>query len=138
MRGSKIVVGVAAALIIAAGARAASELGGQSFGTRRGRIEPFAPRSPSGNGGYRWEIPLWVPPPREPADNPTTTAKVDLGRHLFYDKRLSANLTMSCATCHQQARAFTDGRPTAVGITGAISKRNSMSLTNVAYLPTLT
>jgi cytochrome c peroxidase len=59
---------------------------------------------------YVWEIPAWVPPPREPADNPATPAKVELGRHLFYDKRLSANQTMACATCHEQARAFTDGK----------------------------
>lgn len=85
-----------------------------------------------------WDIPAWVPPPREPADNPTTPAKVELGRHLFYDKRLSADGTMSCATCHEQARAFTDGKKTAVGVTGEISKKNSMALANVAYLPTLT
>jgi cytochrome c peroxidase len=45
---------------------------------------------------------------------------------------------MACATCHEQARAFTDGRKTAVGITGEVSNRNSMTLANVAYLPTLT
>lgn len=85
-----------------------------------------------------WDIPAWVPPPREPADNPVTPAKVELGRHLFYDKRLSADETMSCATCHEQARAFTDGKQTAVGVTGEVSKRNSMALANVAYFPTLT
>ena len=85
-----------------------------------------------------WDLPAWVPPPREPVDNPATPAKVELGRHLFYDQRLSANQTMSCATCHEQARAFTDGKKTAVGITGEVSKRNSMALANVAYLPTLT
>ena len=45
---------------------------------------------------------------------------------------------MACATCHEQARAFTDGKQTALGITGEVSKRNSMALANVAYLPTLT
>jgi cytochrome c peroxidase len=89
-------------------------------------------------GSQPWHLPAWVPPPREPVDNPATSAKVELGRHLFYDKRLSANQTMSCATCHEQARAFTDGKKTATGITGQVSKRNSMALANVAYLPTLT
>jgi cytochrome c peroxidase len=84
------------------------------------------------------DVPRWVPPALEPADNPTTPEKVELGRHLFYDKRLSAGLTMACATCHQQERAFTDGKPVAVGITGQLSKRNSMSLANVGYFPTLT
>ncbi len=63
---------------------------------------------------------------------------VELGRHLFYDTRLSANGTQSCATCHEQARAFTDGRPQAVGSTGVVHTRNSMSLVNVAYAETLT
>ena len=89
-------------------------------------------------GSQPWHLPAWVPPPRHPADNPATPAKVELGRHLFYEKRLSANQTMSCATCHEQARAFTDGKKTAVGITGEVSTRNSMALANVAYLPTLT
>ena len=90
------------------------------------------------DNAFRWEIPAWVPSPRQPADNPVTPAKVELGRHLFYDPRLSADETMSCATCHEQARAFTDGKKTAVGITGEVSKRNTMALANVAYLPSLT
>jgi len=87
---------------------------------------------------FRWDIPDWIPPPAEPAGNPITPAKVELGRHLFYDKRLSADQTMACATCHDQKRAFTDGKRTAVGITQEASKRNTMSLTNVAYYPSLT
>ena len=64
--------------------------------------------------------------------------KVELGRHLFYDLRLSSNRTFSCATCHQQARAFADDKPRAVGITGQVHPRGAMSLTNVAYGPVLT
>jgi cytochrome c peroxidase len=84
------------------------------------------------------DIPRWVPPSLEPAENRTTAEKVELGRYLFYDKRLSADQRMACATCHQQERAFTDGKTVAVGVTGQLSKRNSMSLANVAYFPTLT
>ncbi len=62
-----------------------------------------------------------------------TVAKIELGRRLFYDTRLSGNGTFACATCHQQARAFTDGRARALGSTGALHARSSMSLTNVAY-----
>ena len=62
-----------------------------------------------------------------------TLAKIDLGHRLFYDTRLSGNGTFACATCHQQARAFTDGRARAIGSTGALHARSSMSLTNVAY-----
>jgi len=87
---------------------------------------------------FRWDLPDWIPPPAEPAANPITPAKVELGRHLFYDRRLSADLTMACATCHVQSRAFTDGKRTPVGVTGDIAKRNTMSLGNVGYFPTLT
>ena len=62
-----------------------------------------------------------------------TVAKIDLGRRLFYDRRLSGNGTFACASCHQQARAFTDGRAHAIGSTGAEHARSAMSLTNVAY-----
>jgi len=90
------------------------------------------------NCNVRSDTPAWVPPALESADNPTNPAKVELGRHLFYDKRLSADQTMACATCHQQERAFTDGKRVAVGITGEHGRRNAMSLANVAYFPTLT
>jgi len=87
---------------------------------------------------YRWRLPSWLPPPVVPADNPMSEAKVELGRHLFYDKRLSADGSMSCATCHEQARAFSDGRATPSGVTGERHPRNAMALANVAYLPVLT
>lgn len=67
-----------------------------------------------------------------------SAAKVNLGRHLFYDRRLSATETASCATCHEQARAFTDGLMVSVGVTHEETPRNSMSLANVAYASTLT
>lgn len=60
-------------------------------------------------------------------------AKVELGRRLFYDRRLSGNETFSCASCHQQEFAFSDGRAVAEGSTGEKHPRNTMSLTNVAY-----
>ncbi len=62
-----------------------------------------------------------------------TPEKVALGRYLFYDTRLSANSTTSCASCHQQIHAFSDGRAQAVGSTGMLHRRSAMSLTNVAY-----
>jgi cytochrome c peroxidase len=60
-------------------------------------------------------------------------AKVDLGRRLFYDSRLSRNQTYACATCHQQQRAFTDGRARAIGSTGGVHPRSAMTLTNAGY-----
>jgi cytochrome c peroxidase len=59
--------------------------------------------------------------------------KVRLGRRLFYDTRLSGNGTFSCASCHRQALAFTDGRKRAVGSTGQQHARSAMSLANVAF-----
>lgn len=94
--------------------------------------------SGSSADAFRWNLPAWVPPPAVPAANPMSVAKVELGRHLFYDPRLSADRTMSCATCHHQDKAFTDGRAVAEGITGEKGARSAMGLANVAYLPTLT
>jgi cytochrome c peroxidase len=59
-------------------------------------------------------------------------AKVLLGRYLFYDKRMSVNHTTSCATCHRQDLAFTDGRAQAKGATGELHPRSAMSLVNLA------
>ena len=88
--------------------------------------------------GYRWQLPSYVPLPVVPADNPMSEAKVQLGRFLFYDKRLSANGTISCSTCHQQAHAFSDPRVVPVGVTGEQHPRHAMRLVNLAYLPVLT
>src|SRR3977135_2466727 len=65
-------------------------------------------------------------------------AKVELGRYLFYDKRISVNGKESCGSCHRQELAFTDGRARAEGTTGQVHPRSSMSLVNVAYVPSLT
>lgn len=92
----------------------------------------------AGSGGYDLGLPSTFPPPKLPADNPLTEAKVELGRHLFYDKRLSGNQTQSCASCHQQEKAFTDGRARGLGSTNEEHPRGSMSLANIVYATTLT
>lgn len=66
-----------------------------------------------------------------------TPERVELGRHLFYDARLSGNGTQSCASCHIQLLAFTDGRAQPVGSTGEVHPRSSMSLVNAAYRDSL-
>lgn len=81
--------------------------------------------------------PGYLPPPA-PASNPLTVEKIELGRHLFYEKRLSANGTQSCGSCHQQHLAFCDGRGRAVGSTGQEHSRNTMTLVNVGYRKPLT
>jgi cytochrome c peroxidase len=68
-----------------------------------------------------------------PPDNPQTPEKIALGQKLFFDGRLSADRTVACATCHDPARAFTDGRPTSVGIHGRAGQRNAPTILNALY-----
>ena len=88
--------------------------------------------------GYEWDLPVGFPVPAVPEDNLMTYAKVELGRYLFYDTRLSGNETMACSSCHHQELAFTDALVVPVGSTGESHVRNSQSLTNVAYNATYT
>ncbi|MGI9201402.1 MAG: cytochrome c peroxidase, partial [Woeseiaceae bacterium] len=94
--------------------------------------------SSCGQPDYDWQLADDLPRPVVPEDNPMSAVKVELGRRLFYDRRLSVNQTTSCATCHVQALAFTDGRSRSVGATGEIHPRGSMSLVNTAYASRLT
>jgi cytochrome c peroxidase len=87
---------------------------------------------------YVWDLPQSFSPPRVPAGNPMSQSKVALGRYLFYDRRMSTNGAESCASCHHQELAFTDGRATALGATGQNHPRSAMSLVNVAYSTVLT
>src|SRR5262252_4309585 len=90
------------------------------------------------SGSFDWHIPRPFPRPVVPAGNPMNSAKVDLGRYLFYDKRMSSNGKTACASCHRQELAFTDGRARAEGTTGELHPRSAMSLANVGYSPLLT
>ena len=90
-----------------------------------------------GPSGYRWQLPEGFPTPRVPPDNPMTVEKVELGRQLFHDPRMSGDGTLSCASCHRPELAYTDGLNRAVGSRGIIHPRSAMSLTNVAYNATL-
>ena len=88
---------------------------------------------PSAAQFFADKLPRWFPVPNVPADNPLTEEKVELGRHLFYEPMLSGNSTYSCATCHRQSLAFTDGLAQAIGAEGGQHARSSMSLANVVY-----
>ncbi|PCI17480.1 MAG: cytochrome-c peroxidase [Piscirickettsiaceae bacterium] len=72
-----------------------------------------------------------------PANNPQSTDKIALGKKLFNDVRFSSNGTVSCASCHQTNKAFSDGVPKAIGINGLIGQRNSPTLVNAAFLSSL-
>jgi cytochrome c peroxidase len=68
-----------------------------------------------------------------PGDNPLTVEGVELGRYLFYDPILSADETVSCESCHQQARAFTDGKMVSNGVAGRTGRRSALPIFNVGY-----
>ena len=91
----------------------------------------------SGEAPWRWSLPPGFPEPWVPPDNPMSRAKVALGERLFFDTRLSVTGQYSCASCHEPARAFTDGRPVSVGALGDALPRNAMTLANVAWSPAL-
>lgn len=88
--------------------------------------------------GWPFTLPPGFPTPRLPAGTHLTAELAELGRYLFYDKRLSGNGTQACASCHVQATAFSDGKVTPTGSTGQVLRRNAMSLTNVAFGATQT
>lgn len=82
---------------------------------------------------FDWHLPPGFHAPPVPADNPMSTAKVELGRYLFYDQRMSANGQGSCSTCHIQRYGFTNRIPVAIGVTGQAHPRRVMPLANVAW-----
>jgi len=88
--------------------------------------------------GWTWALPTNFPEPKVPADNPMTAEKVELGRFLFHDPRLSGNGRQACAGCHHQDKAFTDGRAQSIGSTGEVHPRSAQHLSNVVYNATLT
>lgn len=76
------------------------------------------------------------PKPSDSKDNPTTKSKVKLGKLLFFDKRMSLDGTVSCASCHDPKKGWTDQRPTAIGVRQQLGRRNSPTVLNAAYRET--
>src|SRR5437016_8948179 len=68
-----------------------------------------------------------------PADNPQSPEKISLGQKLFFDRRLSVDGTISCSTCHDPAFAFTDRKPTSIGVQGRVGQRNAPTVLNALY-----
>jgi cytochrome c peroxidase len=103
------------------------------FGCRK---DPSVYTGPVGTP-YVLELPSWVVdsigPMLEATDNPLTVEGVALGRKLFYEKELSDDGTMSCATCHVQSHGFSDPRQFSVGTDGSIGDRNAMAIVNLGW-----
>ena len=74
-----------------------------------------------------------LPAPNLPSDNPFTVEKVKLGRMLFYNKSLSSDGTVSCASCHNQQNAFSDINKFSIGVGGATGDRQAMAIFNMAW-----
>jgi cytochrome c peroxidase len=68
-----------------------------------------------------------------PSDNPITDEKAALGRRLFFDPLMSSDRSVSCATCHDPAAAFSDNQPVSTGVFGRVGRRNSPSLVNRGF-----
>jgi cytochrome c peroxidase len=93
--------------------------------------------APANAAQFQWTLPVGLPQPLVPADNPMSEAKVALGRILFSDTRLSITGEHSCQSCHDPARAFTDGRVRSRGALQDELPLNAPTLLNVAYYPSL-
>ena len=79
------------------------------------------------------EVPLGLRKLPVPEDNPLTPEKVELGKQLFFDPRLSSDNTVSCATCHDPTKGWSNNKRFAIGVNGKTSSRSALSLVNVAY-----
>jgi cytochrome c peroxidase len=82
---------------------------------------------------YNMVLPTGFPPMAIPSDNQLTVEGVELGRHLFYEKKMSSTLTQACADCHFPQKAFSDTMQFSQGVTGAFGNRQSMVLQNLGY-----
>jgi cytochrome c peroxidase len=80
---------------------------------------------------------LGLPPVPIPADNPQSPEKIALGDKLFHDTRFSADGKVSCATCHAQAKGFTDNLPVSEGFNQLTGTRNAPTVLNSAYMTSL-
>jgi len=74
-----------------------------------------------------------LPPLTAPTDNPQSSQKIALGKALFFDKQLSGDRSLSCSTCHDPEKGFSDGKPRAIGFNGKELLRHSPTLLNAAY-----
>jgi cytochrome c peroxidase len=124
--GRQFFITIAVGLVALVGISLAAQAGGGNGQTGQSSM-PQAKGMPA--------IPLGLEPDMflVPADNPITDKKAELGRLLFFDKRLSKNNTIACASCHMPALAFTDGQPVSTGINRQLGGRSAPTAINRAF-----
>jgi cytochrome c peroxidase len=98
------------------------------------RVEAGRQVARQSNKPFELHVPRGLSAPSMPADNPLTEGRVDLGKQLFFDKRLSVDGTVSCAGCHDPSRGWSGPRTTARGVRGQVPSRKAPSIINVAFL----
>jgi cytochrome c peroxidase len=142
-----VALGLLAGLCVSSPLRSCEPSGRTPGAKTTGMNEPIAGMRRAGGPmlptiPYRYshvEVPAYINPSEleqadnTPADNPLTDDGATLGRVLFYDKHLSRNDAVSCASCHLQKAAFADPRQFSVGFQGGHTKRNAMGLANIRY-----
>jgi cytochrome c peroxidase len=130
-----VVMAVAATALLLGCGRERPDGGGGREPLTEGKAPPIPQAGPLARPrslqqvGFPAELTRTVIPP----DNPQTAEKIALGQKLFFDGRLSADGSVACATCHDPARAFTDGRPVSIGIHGRVGQRNAPTILNALY-----
>ncbi len=86
-------------------------------------------------GAEPGNVPAGLKPPAIPADNPQTAAKIELGKQLYFDKRLSRDNTIACASCHDPNKGWSNGERFATGVRGQVGGRSAPTIINAAYAP---
>ena len=88
---------------------------------------------PASAGKFELKTPLGLPLMKVPADNPLTAEKIELGKQLYFDPRLSADNSVSCATCHDPQKGWSNGAAVATGIGGQKGGRSAPTIINSGY-----
>ena len=82
---------------------------------------------------FNLKLPLGLKSMKIPADNPLTQAKIDLGKQLYFDKRLSVDDTVACASCHDPKKGWSNGAAFATGVRNQVGGRGAPSIINAGY-----
>jgi len=108
-----------------------------ALGISLGTLSNLPTKAEDGDATYKIAVPKGLPPVPVPDDNPMTAAKVELGKLLYFDTRLSKDETLSCATCHVPKLAWAEHKPVSEGVHEQHGSRNAPTVINSAYFEKL-